>query len=250
MARLQGKTAIVTGAGGGIGGAICRRFAREAATVVCVDIDHASVVRTVADVRAGGGQAVALTADVAEEATAEAAVAAALGEYGRLDVLVCNAVYDLPAGPVTGISLADWRHTTAVNLDSAFLFAKHAIPTMADAGGGSIILIASELARVAKAGRPWYCAQKAALVQLAKAIAVDHAHQRIRANSLSPGPIETRRYLRNHPSVERARATSNTLLNRLGQPEEVAASAVFLASDDSSFMTGADLLIDGGLTAV
>jgi NAD(P)-dependent dehydrogenase (short-subunit alcohol dehydrogenase family) len=250
VARLQGKTAIVTGAGGGIGGAICRRFAREAAAVVCVDIDGDSVARTVADVRAGGGQAVALTADVADEATAAAAVDAALREYGRLDILVCNAVHDLPAGPLTGISLADWRRATAVNFDSAFLLAKHAIPAMADAGGGSIILIASELARVAKAGRPWYCAHKAALVQLAKAIAVDHAHQRIRANSLSPGPIETRRYLRNHPSADRARATSNTLLDRLGQPEEVAASAVFLASEESSFMTGADLLIDGGLTAV
>ena len=250
MARLRGKAAIVTGAGGGIGSAICRRFAREAAALVCVDIDGDSVARTVEDVRAGGGQAVALTADVAEEATAISAVALALGEYGRLDVLVCNAVHDLPAGPLTGISLADWRRTTAVNLDSAFLLAKHAIPTMADAGGGSIILIASELARVARAGRPWYCAQKGALVQLAKAIAVDHAHQRIRANSLSPGPIETGRYLRNHPSVESARATSKTLLDRLGQPDEVAASAVFLASDDSSFMTGADLLIDGGLTAV
>jgi NAD(P)-dependent dehydrogenase (short-subunit alcohol dehydrogenase family) len=250
MARLRGKVAIVTGAGGGIGGAICRGFAREGAAVICIDLDAHGVEGTAEAVRGAGGRAVALIADVAEETTAEAAVAKAMGEFGRLDVLVCNAVYDLPAGPITGISLSDWRRTTAVNLDSAFLLAKHAIPVMAQSGGGSIILIASELARVAKPGRPWYCAQKAALVQLAKAIAVDHAGQNIRANSLSPGPIETKRYLRNHATLESARASSKTLLDRLGAPDEIAAGAIFLASEESSFMTGTDLLIDGGLTAV
>lgn len=250
MARLQGKVAIVTGAGGGIGSAVCRHFAREGAALVCVDIDPVSLEQTAGSVRALGGRFVTLAADVADEATAEASVAQAVGEFGGLDVLVSNAVHDLPLGPLTGIALADWRRSMSVNLDSAFLLAKHAIPAMVDAGGGSVILIASELAHVAKPGRTWYCAQKAALVNLAKAMAVDHAHQGIRANSLSPGPIETARYLRKFDTLESARASSETLFNRLGDPDEIAAGAVFLASDESSFMTGTDLLIDGGRTAV
>lgn len=250
MARLQGKVAIVTGAGGGIGSAVCRYFAREGASLVCVDIDAGSLEQTTESVRAAGGRVVALAADVALETTAEASVASALGEFGRLDVLVSNAVYDLPLGPLTGISLADWRRSMSVNLDSAFLLAKHAIPAMDKSGGGSIILVASELAHVAKPGRTWYCAQKAALVNLAKAMAVDHARQRIRVNSLSPGPIETGRYVRKFDTLESARASNETLFNRLGDPDEIAAGAIFLASDESSFMTGADLLIDGGRTAV
>jgi NAD(P)-dependent dehydrogenase (short-subunit alcohol dehydrogenase family) len=138
----------------------------------------------------------------------------------------------------------------AVNLDSAFLFSKHAIPVMAAGGGGSIILVASQLGRVARHGRPWYCAAKGALIQLAKAMALDHAGQNIRINSLSPGPVETDRYVRNFESREAARDSHHTLIGRLGSPEEIAAGAAFLASDDSSFMTGADLLIDGGYTAV
>jgi NAD(P)-dependent dehydrogenase (short-subunit alcohol dehydrogenase family) len=250
MARLAGKAAIVTGAGGGIGGAIGRRFAADGAAVVCVDIDGRSVEATAQAIRSTGGRAVALVADVALEATAEAAVSAARKEFGRLDVLVSNAVYDLPLAPLTGITHADWRRTMEVNLDSAFLLSKHAIPAMVAAGGGSIILVASQLARVARPGRPWYCAAKGALVSLAKAMALDHAPENIRVNSLSPGPVETGRYVKNFPNVEAARQSHHTLLGRLGAPDEIAAGAVFLASDESGFMTGADLLIDGGYTAV
>lgn len=250
MARLHGKVAIVTGAGGGIGSAISRQFAAEGAAVLGVDIDAGTLDRMAAAVRTAGGRVSTLSADVADEATAQAAVARARAEFGRLDVLVSNAVYDLPLAPVTGIALADWRRTMAVNLDSAFLLCKHAIPAMEAGGGGSIILVASQLGSVARPGRPWYCAAKGALIQLAKAMALDHADQRIRVNSLSPGPVETGRYLRNFDSVEAARASHHTLLGRLGAPDEIAAGAVFLASDESGFMTGADLLIDGGYTAV
>jgi NAD(P)-dependent dehydrogenase (short-subunit alcohol dehydrogenase family) len=250
MARLAGKAAIVTGAGGGIGWAISRRFAAEGAAVVCVDIDGASVEATAQAIRSTGGRATAIVADVALEATAEAAVAAAEKEFGRLDILVSNAVYDLPLGPLTGITHADWRRTMEVNLDSAFLMSKHAIPAMAAAGGGSIILVASQLGRVARPGRPWYCAAKGALINLAKAMALDHADENIRVNSLSPGPVETGRYVKNFPDVAAARESHHTLLGRLGAPDEIAAGAVFLASDESGFMTGADLLIDGGYTAV
>lgn len=250
MARLTGKAAIVTGAGGGIGGAICRRFAAEGAAVVCVDIDGQSVEATAQAIRSAGGRAATLVGDVALEATAETAVAMARGQFGRLDVLVSNAVYDLPLGPLTGITHADWRRTMEVNLDSAFLLSKHAIPAMAAAGGGSIILVASQLGRVARPGRPWYCAAKGALINLAKAMALDHAADNIRVNSLSPGPVETGRYIKNFPNVEAARESHHTLLGRLGAPDEIAAGALFLASDESGFMTGADLLIDGGYTAV
>jgi NAD(P)-dependent dehydrogenase (short-subunit alcohol dehydrogenase family) len=248
MNRLEEMVAIVSGAGGGIGSAICRRFAEEGAAVVCVDINDETVRATVAGLTENGAQATALAADVAEEATAEAAVAAAREQFGGLDILVNNAVFDIPLGPLTEISLDDWRRTMDVNLNSAFLMSKHAIPAMAERGGGSIIHVASQLGRTARPGRPWYCAQKAALINLARAMALDHAAQNIRVNSLSPGPVATGRYLANFASVAEAQATSNTLLDRLGEPAEIAAGAAFLASDDASFMTGSDLLIDGGYT--
>jgi NAD(P)-dependent dehydrogenase (short-subunit alcohol dehydrogenase family) len=250
MARLAGKVAIVTGAGGGIGGAIGRQFAAEGASVVCVDIDGAAVGNTTAAIAAAGGQAAKLVADVASEETAIEAVSLAQSRFGRLDVLVSNAVYDLPLAPLTKISHDDWRRTMAVNLDAAFLLSKHAIPAMAASGGGSIVLVASQLGRVARPGRPWYCAAKGALINLAKAMALDHASENIRVNSLSPGPVETGRYISNFPDVEAARQSHHTLLGRLGVPDEIATGAVFLASDESSFMTGSDLLIDGGYTAV
>ena len=248
MNRLEGRVAIVSGAGGGIGSAICRRFALEGAAVVCVDINRETVEATAAGLADKGSRAIALTADVAEEATAVAAVQTAREQFGGLDILVNNAVFDIPLAPLTEISLEDWRRTMDVNLNSAFLMSKHAIPAMDARGGGSIIHIASQLGRTARPGRPWYCAQKGALINLARAMALDHAGQNIRVNSLSPGPVETGRYLANFPSRAEAQATSNTLFGRLGKPDEIAAGAAFLASDDASFMTGADLLIDGGYT--
>ena len=250
MGRLNAKAAIVTGGGGGIGRAICRAFAAEGARVICIDINHSAAEQTIAELPAGSAPGYALAADVSQEKTAIEAIALAKAEFGRLDVIVSNAVYDLPLAPLTDISLADWRRTMEVNLDSAFLLSKHAIPVMATQGGGSIVLVASQLARVARPGRPWYCAAKGALISLAKAMALDHAEQNIRVNTLSPGPVETGRYVSNFPDVESARASHHTLSGRLGKPEEIAHGAVFLASDDSSFMTGTDLLIDGGYTAV
>ncbi|MBO21642.1 MAG: short-chain dehydrogenase [Rhodospirillaceae bacterium] len=250
MGALDNKVAIVTGAGGGIGRAISMRFAAEGAAVICVDIDDKRVNTTVDEIVSGGGQGIALIADVAVEANAEAAVAAAIEGFGGLHVLVSNAIYDLPLARLTEISYDDWRRTMDVNLNSAFLFSKHAIPVIEANGGGSIILIASQLGRTAKPGRPWYCAQKGALINMAKAMALDHAHQNIRVNSLSPGPVETDRFITNFEDRKAARAANNTMLDRLGKPEEIAAGAVFLASEESSFMTGSDLLIDGGYTAI
>jgi NAD(P)-dependent dehydrogenase (short-subunit alcohol dehydrogenase family) len=154
MGRLENKVAIVTGAAGGIGSAISQAFAREGAAVICIDIDAQSLTVLGEALRAAGARASTLCADVAEEDTARAAVSRAASEFGRLDILVCNAVTDVPLAPVTRLSLADWRRTFSVNLDSAFLFSKHAIPAMAERDGGSIILIVSQLGRVARPLRP------------------------------------------------------------------------------------------------
>ncbi len=250
MMRLKEKTAIVTGAGGGIGGAICRRFAEEGAAVICVDIHSETAAGTAEAIQQAGGKAVALAADVADEQTAIDAVAMAGREFGGLDILVSNAIHDLAYVPVTEISLADWQRSVDVNLTSAFLLCKHAVPALARRGGGSIILVASQLGQVAKPGRAWYCAQKGALINMAKAIALDHAAQNIRVNSLSPGPVGTERFYSQWPSRAEAEAGNGTMFDRLGTPEEIAAGAAFLASNDSSFMTGSDLLLDGGYTAV
>lgn len=250
MNRLEDKIAIVTGAGGGIGRAICTHFATEGAKVICLDINAETVNETVSEIESDGGSAVAITADVAEEQSAIDAVASARDNYGGLNVLVNNAIFDLPYVPLTEISLRDWQRTMDVNITSAFLFSKYSIPVMDEGGGGSIIHVASQLGRVARPGRPWYCAQKAGLINMARAMALDHAKQNIRVNSLSPGPVETGRYIKNFSSVEEARANNFTLFERLGEPSEIATGAVFLASDESSFMTGSDLLIDGGYTAV
>ncbi|MGY9000447.1 MAG: SDR family NAD(P)-dependent oxidoreductase [Rhodospirillales bacterium] len=248
--RLENKKAIVTGAGGGIGRAICLDFAKEGAAVLCLDINEETVTETVKQVTDIGGRAISIIADVAEEASATAAVQMATDTFGGLNVLVSNAIMDIPYVPLTEIDADDWRRLMDVNFNSSFLFCKHAIPKMAEDGGGSIILVASQLGRVARPGRPWYCGAKGGLINMARAIALDHAKQGIRCNALSPGPIETDRYVSNFDNVEHARKNNFTLFERLGRPDEISPGAVFLASDESSFMTGSDLLIDGGFTAV
>lgn len=250
MGRLEGKKAIVTGAGAGIGESISVFFAREGASVICIDLNGDTVKDTATTINDAGGTAIAIEADVANEQTFIDAVEMAKTEFGGLTTLVSNAVYDLPYVPITEIPTEGWMRTMDVNLNATYFFCKHAIPVIDESGGGSIILVASQLGQVARPGRPWYCAQKGGLINLARALALDHAKQNIRVNSLSPGPVETGRYVKNFASAEEARQNNFTLMDRLGTADEIAPGAVFLASDESSFMTGADLLIDGGYTAV
>ena len=237
---LQGKCAIVTGAAGGIGSAIVGAFREAGAKVAGVDLDER---RIKADL--------ALAADVASESETRQAVERAMQAFGALHVLVNTAATRDPSATVTDLDLAAWNRVFAVNVGGAYLMSRWAIPHMVRSGGGSIIHIASQLGTVGTPGRVVYCATKGALITMAKAMAVDHAAQKIRVNTLSPGAVETERMLR-FGSMDKAREALGPkhLLNRLGQPEEIAAAALFLASDAASFMTGANLLVDGGYNAI
>jgi NAD(P)-dependent dehydrogenase (short-subunit alcohol dehydrogenase family) len=244
---LTGKIAIVTGGGGGIGQAICVAFARAGAKLACLDIDVAAAERTAT---ACGADSLAQRCDVSSEADTTAAAAAATSRFGGIHILVNAAATDDRNGTILDITIDEWLRVLSVNLTGAFLMSRAVLPTMIAAGGGSIIHIASQLGRVAAPARAAYCTSKGAIIQLAKAMAVDHAAQNIRVNTLSPGAIETRRLVLRYGDMATARqlAGPKHLVNRLGQPEEIAQAALFLASDAASFMTGADMLVDGGYT--
>jgi NAD(P)-dependent dehydrogenase (short-subunit alcohol dehydrogenase family) len=237
---LDGKTALVTGAAGGIGSAIVRAFRDAGATVAGVDLEAGKIQSDLA-----------FQCDVSREDETRQTVERAARELGALHVLVNAAAMRDPTASVTELDLAAWNRVFAVNVGGAYLMSRWAIPHMARAGGGSIIHVASQLGTVGTPGRVAYCATKGALVTMTKAMAADHAAQGIRVNALSPGAVETERMLR-FGSMEKAREVLGPkhLLNRLGLPEEIAAAALFLACDASSFMTGANLLVDGGYNAV
>jgi NAD(P)-dependent dehydrogenase (short-subunit alcohol dehydrogenase family) len=249
---LAGKAALVSGAAGGIGRAVAAAFAEAGADVACCDIDLEGAQATARLIDGAGGRAIAQHCDVALERDTLAAVAAVRAAFGRLDILVSGAAPQDASGTVVETSLADWERVVAVNLTGSFLLCRAALPLMIAGGGGSIILIASQLGRVGSAGRAAYCATKGALIQLAKVMAIDHAGDNVRVNALSPGAVETERLTRRYGNFEAARMAlaPKHVLGRLGQPAEIAAAAVFLAGDESRFVTGSDLLVDGGYTAV
>jgi NAD(P)-dependent dehydrogenase (short-subunit alcohol dehydrogenase family) len=249
---LEKKVALVVGAANGIGQATARAFAAAGAAVVCADIEEPGARATATEIEKAGGQGLPMRLDVTEGASCRAAVAAAVERFGGLDVLLYGAADSDRAATVLEMDEATWERVVRINLTGAFLMVKAAIPAMIERGGGSVILIASQLGRVATPARPAYCATKGALIQLAKVLATDHAKQGIRANTLSPGAVETRRMLRRYKDMDEARRVMGPkhLLGRLGLPDEIARAAVFLASDASAFMTGSDLLIDGGYTAI
>ncbi|HKQ65888.1 MAG TPA: SDR family oxidoreductase [Methylomirabilota bacterium] len=249
---LEKKIAIVVGAANGIGRATALAYAAAGAKVACADVEEPGAKTTAAEIEAGGGEALPVRFDVTDGASCRDAVAATVQRFGGLDVLMYGAADSDQAATVLEMDEAAWNRTVRINLTGAFLMVKATIPAMITRGGGSIILIASQLGHVGSPGRPAYCATKGALIQLAKVLAADHATQGIRANTISPGPIETRRMLRRWKDMEDARKNMGPkqLLGRLGLPVEIARAAVYLASDASAFMTGSDLLIDGGYTAV
>lgn len=251
MERLEGKTAVISGAGRGIGAAIALAFAEEGAVVQCLDIDPAAAAAVAAEIAAAGGRADAARCDVRDSASVRAGVEAAVEAFGRIDVVVANAATVTPRLTVDALSEEDWRDALDVNLTGVFLLCKHALPHLRARGSGSVIFTASQMGRVAYNGQAAYCATKGALIQLAKVMALDHAKEGIRVNTLSPGGTATSRLEQRFGTLERAESEWGPThpVGRLGRPEEIAAGAVFLASDESSFMTGADLLIDGGYSA-
>ena len=250
--QLAGKAALIAGAGGGICRAIALAFAREEAAVVCVDIDRDAAAETARLVAEAGARSLSQRCDVSSEDETREAADTAHRAFGQLDILVSGAAPHDRSGPVTEIDLAEWQRVLDINLTGSFLLSRAVLPLMIAGGGGSIILIASQLGRVGSAGRGAYCATKGALIQLAKVMAIDHAAQNVRVNTLSPGAVETARTLRRYNSFDTANQTlgQKHLTGRLGKPDEIAGAAVFLASDAASFVTGSDLLVDGGYTAV
>ena len=263
MDRLKGKVAMVVGAGSigpgwGNGKATAVTFAREGAQVFCVDRNPAAVAETVAIITGEGGAATAFTADVSRAAEVEAMVAACLKAYGRIDVLDNN-VGIAEMGSVVEVNEASWDHVFAVNLKSAFLAMKHVIPVMVRQGGGSIINISS-IASLRHVGISYvsYGASKAAMNQMTRTTAVEFAADYVRVNAILPGLMKT-------PMVEHSAGLAASYGNgdveamwrardaqvpmgRMGDAWDVAKAALFLASDDSRYVTGIELVVDGGLT--
>lgn len=252
MTALTDKVAIITGASSGIGRAAALLFAVEGARLVVTARRQSELDALTAEIKAAGGEALAIAGDIRDEALAQALVAAATERFGGLDIAFNNAGVVGELGPVTGMSLAAWREVIETNLTSAFLGAKYQVPALEARGGGSLIFTASFVGHTAGlAGMAAYAASKAGQIGLVKALAAELGGKGIRVNALLPGGTDTPASITNAPDsgpevlafVEGIHA-----LKRMARPEEIAQAALFLASDQSSFVTGTAFLADGGVS--
>jgi len=259
--QVQGKVAIVTGGASGIGAACAELLAREGASVAVTDVDELRGPDVVAGIKKAGGEAVFLQHDVTSEPRWIEVVAEVMQRYGRLDVLVSNAGIGIGVPSITEMSLEDWRRQTAINLDGVFLSVKHCLPAMRKTKGGSVIMMSSLAGLRGSANLSGYCATKGGVRLFAKAIAMECATfgDGIRVNSVHPGIIDTPIWGKipagaaaqgqNAPIDPEERAKFATPLARAGHAMEIAQGVLYLASDASSYVTGTELVIDGGMNA-
>jgi NAD(P)-dependent dehydrogenase (short-subunit alcohol dehydrogenase family) len=259
--QVQDKVALVTGGASGIGEAVCELLAREGASVAVTDVDDLKGPEVVARIKKAGGEATFWHHDVTSEERWIEVVADIMKRYGRLDVLVANAGIGIAVPSITQMSLADWRRQTAINLDGVFLSVKHGLPAMRKTGGGSVIMMSSLAGLRGSANLSGYCATKGGVRLFAKAVAMEcaGAGDGIRVNSVHPGIIDTPIWgkiptgasgnMGNAPIDPEERAKLATPLGHAGQARDIANGVLYLASDASSYMTGAELVIDGGMFA-
>jgi NAD(P)-dependent dehydrogenase (short-subunit alcohol dehydrogenase family) len=252
--RLQDKVAIITGGNSGIGQACVKRFCSEGARVVIAARNQARADEVIREVKSRGrGQAIFIQTDVTFPDQVERLVSETKGTFGQVNVLYGNAGV-FPVGTAPDTSIDTWRQCIDVNLSSNFYLAKYGIPALIESGGGVIIFTGGELGMLGKSEGVAYCASKAGLINMTRAIAIDCAPYGIRVNCLAPGPIMTpllRKWFENADDPEELEESQKrpVLLKRWGTPEEIAEVALFLASDSSSYMTGSLLVSDGGASA-
>ncbi len=250
--RLEGKVALITGGASGMGRVAGELFASEGAAVVLTDLNDEAGASTASEIERAGGNALYVHADVSKEADAKAMVDAAVDRFGRLDVLYNNAGVMLPEdGSVDSTDETIWDLTLAVNVKGVAFGCKYGVPAMIAGGGGSIINVASFVAWLGAAtSQTAYTASKGAVLAMTREIAVEYARKGVRCNALCPGPIETPLLMQLlSDEQKKQRRFVHIPMGRLGQAEELAKAALFLASDDASYMTGASLIVDGGITA-
>jgi 2-keto-3-deoxy-L-fuconate dehydrogenase len=251
--KLEQRVAVITGAGSGIGRAMALLFAQEGARILAADINGSAAEETAAAVQAASGTAQAFTVNVVEPDEVRAMIEAAVAAYGRVDILCNNA----GIGSTTDVVEAEpeeWDRVMAVNVKSVFLGCKYVIPHMLEQGGGVIVNTASVAGMVGLVKRASYSASKGAVIALTRQVAIEYVEQGIRVNCLCPGTVDSPWVGRllgqaDDPGAARAALVARQPMGRLGTPEEIAAAALYLASDDAAFITGTGLVIDGGLTA-
>lgn len=252
MQRFQNRTVVVTGGGGGIGGATCRRFAGEGAAVAVFDLNLEAAEKVAAGIRAEGGRAQAFRCDITDRTSVDAAVIAAEKDLGPIDVLVNNAGWDV-FKPFTKTEPVQWDRLIAINLTGALHMHHAVLPGMAARKKGRIVNIASDAARVGSSGEAVYAACKGGLVSFSKTIAREHARHGINVNVVCPGPTDTALFAEykegaGNPEKLMEAFTRSIPLGRIGQPDDLPGAILFFASDDAAFVTGQVLSVSGGLT--